>query len=89
MGSLERKLARRQQKETKKFEKKMAKQIMMFENLPDNCLTCNKDYDKKNKEQVMSWRVVIRGDRVNLYCPECWENAIDVVKGVLNDSEND
>ena len=49
MGSLERKLMRKQQKENRKFEKKLAKKLNMFDDLPENCLTCEKEYDKKNK----------------------------------------
>ena len=51
MGSVERKLARQQQREIKKVEKKLVKQLSKFGSLPDNCLTCQKEYDKNNKEQ--------------------------------------
>ena len=66
---------RRQEKETRKFEKKLAKKLNMFDDLPEYCLTCEKEYDKKNKEQAMSWKVVVKPDAVRLYCPECWASA--------------
>jgi predicted RNA-binding Zn-ribbon protein involved in translation (DUF1610 family) len=79
MSSLERKLARRQDKATKKIEKKMAKKLNMFDELPENCLTCGAEYDKKNREQATTWQVVIKTDAVRLYCPECWDKAKDLI----------
>ena len=80
MSSVERKLARKKMKAAKKFEKQIKKQVSLFDKIPDHCLTCDKDYDKKDKEQVTSWRVIVRNDRVNLYCPECWNTATKIVK---------
>ena len=91
MSSLERKLKRNQEKEAKKLEKKLAKKLNMFDELPENCLVCEKDYDRKNKEQVSSWRVVVSPDTVRLYCPACWGKAIEVIekfKGENNEDEN-
>ena len=41
------------------------------------CLTCGEPYDKTNKEHVTTWSVVVRKkeEKVNLYCPTCWNNA--------------
>ena len=35
-----------------------------------------------NKEQVMSWYVVVREnvEKVNLYCPECWGRANELIE---------
>ena len=51
--------------------------ISLFGKTPDECLTCEKPFDKKNKEMVMSWNVVVHGEQevVRLYCPQCWEHA--------------
>lgn len=40
----------------------------------DECLTCQKPYDKMNKEMAMTWFVeVYKADKkVNLYCPDCF-----------------
>jgi len=86
MGSLERKLARRQQKEIKKMEKKLVRQLSKFDSLPDNCLTCQKEYDKNNKEQAMTWKVVVRPDVVRLYCPECWAAANSIVEKIIGET---
>ena len=83
MGSLERKLSRKIANQQKKdAEKEMAAKIALFGKLPDNCLTCQKPFDKMNKEQVMTWNVVVRNEEeaVNLYCPECWEKALGILE---------
>ena len=55
----------------------MESKINLFGKLPDECLTCQKEFDKKDKEMVMSWSVVIHGEEeiVRLYCPDCWTMA--------------
>ena len=55
----------------------MESKINLFGKLPDECLTCQKPFDKKDKEMVMSWSVVIHGEEeiVRLYCPDCWTMA--------------
>ena len=72
MSSLERKLKRKQDKEAKKLENKLAKKLNMFDKLPNNCLMCSTDYDKKNKEQATTWRVIIKEEKIQLFCPKCW-----------------
>ena len=80
MGSLERKLARRQQKEVKK---KLVKKLNMFDRIPEQCLVCEKSFNKKDKEQVFAWKVVLREERINLYCPTCWEKAEEIIKDYM------
>jgi uncharacterized protein with PIN domain len=75
MGSLERKLARKQNKE---MEKRLTKKLNMFGSLPDNCLVCNKDFDKKSKEHAANWFVNVYRDSVQLYCPSCWKEQDDI-----------
>jgi|3_EtaG_2_1085321.scaffolds.fasta_scaffold09261_6 hypothetical protein len=83
MGSLERKLTRKQKKETKKLEKKMAARLALFDQLPENCLVCNEGFDKKNKEQTTSWQIVVQKGNVRLYCPDCWGKAQQTIKSIL------
>tara|TARA_R100000234_G_C4922834_1_gene144962 strand:+ start:158 stop:445 length:288 start_codon:yes stop_codon:yes gene_type:complete len=88
--SLERKLRRKQAKKGKKrAEKELATKVALFGNLPNKCLTCDKPFDKLNREQVMSWNVVVRQkeEKVNLYCPECWDNAQQLVKQYMEDKD--
>lgn len=81
--SFSRKIRRQKANKKKKIaEKEMATKVALFGKLPSNCLTCDKPFDKMNREQVMSWSVVVREneDRVNLYCPPCWERAQKTVQ---------
>ena len=60
----------------------LADKIALFGKLPDYCLTCEKPFDKENKEMVMSWSVVVHGaeEIVRLYCPECWDKAVKITE---------
>jgi len=83
MSSIERTLRRKKtNKQKKNAQKEMAAKIALFGKIPNHCLTCQKPFDKMNKEQVMSWNVVVRKEEetVNLYCPECWEKALGILK---------
>ena len=84
MGSLKRKMARNAAKKHKKAEKKMAKKLMMFDMLDDECAACQKTFDKNCKEHAMTWNVVVREKEksVKIYCPNCWNNAIKILKEI-------
>ena len=85
--SLKRKLKRNaQQNSQKEFSKKMG----LFNKLPDSCLTCNKSFDKKDREMVMTWNVVVNRlkDEVRLYCPHCWNQAQKIIKEVKDGYAN-
>ena len=84
MGSLKRKIARNKEK---KLNKKMSKQISMFGQLENECATCQEPFDKKSEEHVKTWRVVIREKEevVRLYCPECWEKTMELIKEIEDD----
>ena len=60
----------------------MAEKVALFGKLGEECLVCNKPFDKKDREMVMSWSVVVREkeEKVNLYCPECWNGAIEMLQ---------
>ena len=70
-------------KEKKTTEKEVKHKLGLFDLTPTQCLTCSEAFDKKNKEQVMSWYVVVREQekKVNLYCPDCWQKAINILEG--------
>jgi len=82
MGSLKRKITRNALKAQKKAEKKVAKKLMMFDILDDECAACQEPFDKKSKEDAMTWSVVVREQEkvVRLYCPECWDKANKVIE---------
>ncbi len=83
MSSLERKMRRKNAKKQKKeAEQAMATKVALFGLISDRCMTCEKPFDKKDKQMVMSWNVVVyqEKEKVNLYCPECWESANKVLE---------
>ena len=65
----------------------MKQQLTMFGKLGEQCSTCEKPFDKKSKEQVTTWNVVVREKEkiVRLYCPECWGKAIKMIEEIQND----
>jgi len=69
-------------KSKKLAEKELATKVALFGKLPNKCLTCERPFDKMDKEQVMTWNVVIKQQEeiVRLYCPECWNRALKLVK---------
>ena len=71
-----------QRQKKKKAEKEMQQALGLFDKIPDKCLTCDAEFDKTNKEQVTSWRVVVQKakETVRLYCPKCWNTAVEIVK---------
>lgn len=77
-------------KSAKDTKKDLKQKLNMFDRMPDNCLACNKDFDKKDKQQVQTWFVVVKNETqtVNLYCPECWNKATKLVQDFL-EKKND
>ncbi len=83
MSRLDRKIRRKAAKEKKKLaEKEMATKIALFDQIPDACLVCGDAYDKNDREMVQSWYVIVRNEqeKVNLYCPPCWNKALNTIK---------
>jgi uncharacterized protein with PIN domain len=74
-------------------EKDLSQKLNMFDRLPDHCLTCNSPFDRKNREQVQSWFVIVKNaeQSVKIYCPECWNKATKAVEeyyGEKNDTDS-
>ena len=71
-------------------EQKMADQVALFGKLPESCSLCQKEFDKKDRDMVMSWSVVVRQEVVRLFCPDCIEitqQALQTI-GEQNGNEN-
>ena len=79
MGSLKRKMAR---KKAARAKKDIKQKMGLFDKIGDECLVCQKDFDKTDKEQVTSWFVAVRKEegKVNLYCTDCWERGQKLVQ---------
>ena len=69
-------------KRNKQAEKDLKQKLGLFDQIPEECLACLEPFDRKDREQVMSWNVVVKRDPevVRLYCPDCWQKAIGVVE---------
>ena len=67
-------------KKDKRLEKEIKQKMNMFDKIEEACLACEKPFNKKDKEMVSSWYVVVREDKVNLYCPRCWGTAQRIIK---------
>ena len=92
MSKIERKMRRSAQRQKKKeLEKDMIQKVALFGQIPGNCLVCDKEFDKNNKEMVQSWYVIVREEekKVNLYCPECWENANEFISNLQKEGLNE
>ena len=77
----------------KKKKSGLEKKIGLFDKLPTQCTNCDKPYDKSSKEMARTWSVVVREkeNKVNLYCPTCWDSAqkfIKEMKEKLNENKN-
>ena len=61
----------------KDAEKNLAKQINMFDRMPDKCDACSKPFDKKSKEMAQTWFVNVFDEEkiVDLFCPDCWSKV--------------
>ena len=74
----------------KENSQKLAEKIFQFEHLPDKCLACTMPFDNKNKEMVKTWSVVVQDkNNVRLYCPNCWDTAIEIIDKFKEDLLND
>ena len=76
-------------KSRRDLEKKMGKdaigdlteKIFQFNRLPDTCSTCQEPFNKKDKDMVQSWSVVVRQEAVRLFCPTCIKKTQEVLNG--------
>ena len=80
MNREQRRAAAKQAK--KDGNEELSEKITLFGQLGANCLTCDTPCDKKDKEMVMSWSVVVREQEgiVRLYCPDCWDKAVEIME---------
>ena len=64
-------------KKSKQKKTDLDKKLGLFDLMPDKCVACLKPFDKTDKEQVMTWNVVVREKEkiVRVYCPTCWNTA--------------
>ena len=76
---------RARQRAIKKAGKKgteMERKLGLFDMMPNECSACVKEFNKRDKEMVKTWNVVVREEEgiVRLYCPDCWDMAGRILK---------
>ena len=63
------------------LQEQLAKQMNMFDRLPEACDACGKEFPK-TREAHMSWRVTVRNKEqtVRLFCPDCINKTKEIVE---------
>jgi len=74
----------------KQAEKDLKEKLNMFDRLPDECSACLDPFNKTDREMVTTWNVVVRNEEkiVRLYCPSCWQHALDVLEDYATKDDN-
>jgi len=75
-NSLTRKVRRQKSNKIKKdVGKEIKKKVSLFKRLPDVCRVCGKTFDKKSREDHLTWQVSVYQEEqlVCLMCPKCVE----------------
>ena len=54
-----------------KHREELADKVALFGKLPESCTLCSEAFDKKDREMLSSWKVVVIQETVRLYCPHC------------------
>ncbi len=49
----------------------VANKVAQFNKLPEFCMACKKEFEKKDREMISPWSVVVKQGVVRLFCPEC------------------
>jgi len=71
---------KKQKQQSEEAQRRIQKQINLFDKLPKTCSTCSMEFPK-TREAHMSWRVVVRSksEVVRLFCPACQNKVTELV----------
>ena len=88
MNREQRRAAAKQAKKNNNPE--LEEKITLFSKLPDHCMVCDKEFDKQDKKMVQEWSVIVhdKEEKVRLYCPPCWDQAVKLVEEVMHHLED-
>jgi hypothetical protein len=75
--------AQRRALKKKKGQATLEEDQFLFHLMPDSCSSCDTSFDKKNKQQALTWSVVVRKaeKKVSLFCPTCIQKTREVLDG--------
>ena len=57
----------------------LSEKISQFNQLPEKCNACQKEYDKRDKTMIQSWSVVVKQEVVRLFCPDCIKKTQEIL----------
>ena len=57
----------------------LAEKIFQFNRLPESCSACQEEFDKKDREMLQSWKIVIRQESIRLFCPKCIKKTQEIL----------
>tara|TARA_Y100000310_G_scaffold70314_1_gene65922 strand:- start:5601 stop:5876 length:276 start_codon:yes stop_codon:yes gene_type:complete len=73
---------RKQRREIQSLAKKagnkdIEEKMKLFSRLGDKCRACDTSFNKTDINHLTEWMVIVREseNKVNLYCPPCWDQA--------------
>jgi Leu/Phe-tRNA-protein transferase len=75
-NNIARKIRRKKSiKNIKNLKSDMKNQVGLFRLMPEECVLCGANFDKKSREDHMTWRVAVNEEfrKVILVCPNCQE----------------
>ena len=66
----------------------LAQKISQFGKLPEKCTACQKEFDKKDKDMLQSWSVVVKQEVVRLFCPDCIQKTKEALSHVSTEDRS-
>jgi len=78
VGSLGRKIRRKQRRDLKKSMKKKSRQIEdKISKMPKACDECEKPFDRSKTQELDKWRIAVYDDgRIHLVCDGCVPDSV-------------
>lgn len=67
----------------------LAQKVSSFGKLPEVCNACQKEFDKKDKDMIQSWSVVVKQEVVRLFCPDCIKKTKEAIKHVSTENRSE
>lgn len=67
-------------------QERMSTQMDQFGKLPQKCDACQEPFDKKDKDMIQSWSVVVKQEVVRLFCPHCIKKTQEALENVSKEN---